>query len=424
MEIKNKKYVCFSMQSTAQCKYWNYPNAWKILITHLHSIGYDAYCIDKHNSFGFGQMMNYMPANAVDKTGLDITEIIALLKGAVLFIGISSGLSWLAWGVGIPVILISGMTPPWFEFNSNCERIFKSDVCNSCFADINYKFDPGNWMWCPKHENTDKHFECTKTITADYVFKKILEFLTTNPVKKSDSECYRIIVDDMIWRKQYDKYFKPKDNDVIVDIGANFGLYSLMSTIGINIKSCFCIEPFPDNIEYIKNNINLVAKYPERYHVVPFAIAETTGSSELIFDSMASPSLAEYSISNNPVHTMGVNTMSFKDFITTYDIKHINILKIDAEGAEYPILLDDWNLEYIKNNVDKLVGELHLLSLSNKSNIVRLIENVIKCGMKLIIDSVDGVKITEKFIDGNNQISTSIDDALNYYTEVIFYAMK
>ena len=423
--MENKKYVCFSMQSTAQCKYWNYPNGWKILINHLKSIGYEAYCIDKHTSFGYGSMMNYIPDNAVNKTGLSVTESIELLKGATFFIGISSGLSWLAWSVGIPVVLISGMTPPWYEFQTNTERIFKSDVCNGCFADVNHKFDTGDWSWCPMHKGTSRQFECTKTITPEYVFNKILEFLTSNSAKQTDSNCYNIIVDDMIWRKQYNKYFKPKNNDVIVDIGANFGLYSLISTIGINIKKCYCIEPFPTNAGYIRKNIEKIAKYPEKYEVFETAISDKTGTGVLNLQSISSPSLIEYSITqdkSNELLTVGTTTL--KDFITKNEITHINILKIDAEGAEYPILLDEWNVNFIKNNVDKLVGELHLLSLENKPNIVRLIENINKCDMKLIIDSVDGINITRRFINENGTISSTIDDALNYYTEVIFYAMK
>jgi autotransporter strand-loop-strand O-heptosyltransferase len=39
-----------------------------------------------------------------------------LLRHASFFIGLGSGLSWLAWASGIPVVLISGFSLPNSEF--------------------------------------------------------------------------------------------------------------------------------------------------------------------------------------------------------------------------------------------------------------------------------------------------------------------
>lgn len=177
----NKKYICISIQSTSQFKYWNHDNGWETLITRINSIfDYDVYVIDKYKSFGTSEKMNYIPTNAIDKTGLPIEKTIKLLKNAEMFIGISSGLSWLAWSIGVPVILISGFTPPFFEFSSGCERIFNPNVCNSCFCDINIEFDKSDWMFCPRHKNTDRQFECSKLITTDMVMNAVGKLISLN----------------------------------------------------------------------------------------------------------------------------------------------------------------------------------------------------------------------------------------------------
>jgi len=44
------------------------------------------------------------------------------------FMGVSSGLSWVAWGCGKPVIMISDCTPLDHEFQTNMIRIGKNNL--------------------------------------------------------------------------------------------------------------------------------------------------------------------------------------------------------------------------------------------------------------------------------------------------------
>jgi len=179
MQNTNKKYVCISIQSTAQFKYWNHPGGWESVVRYLNSMGYEVYDIDRDSIFG-GEIKNKIPKNTVNKTGLPLDKTIGVIKNAEFFIGISSGLSWLAWAVGVPVILISGITPPFFEFQSGCVRVFNPNVCNSCFCDVNVVFDKGDWMFCPHHKNTSRQFECTTTITPEIVIDSINKIIKNN----------------------------------------------------------------------------------------------------------------------------------------------------------------------------------------------------------------------------------------------------
>jgi autotransporter strand-loop-strand O-heptosyltransferase len=93
------------------------------------------------------------------------------------FIGLSSGLSWLAWGMGKHIVMISNFTEPDHEFTTNCTRIVKLDVCNGCWNSPIYKFDKGDWDWCPAHKGTKRQFECHKTITSKMVIDQIQHLL-------------------------------------------------------------------------------------------------------------------------------------------------------------------------------------------------------------------------------------------------------
>lgn len=168
-----KRYVCISIQSTSQLKYWNYPNGWRILVEKLKAKGYDVYAIDKHASFGSPTRQNLIPDNAIDKTGMNIKDTMYILSGASFFIGTSSGLSWLSWAMGVPVILVSGMSLPMFEFQSNCVHVNNSEVCNGCLNDPTYEFDRGDWLYCPRHKDGAEQFICTKSITPQMVMDAV-----------------------------------------------------------------------------------------------------------------------------------------------------------------------------------------------------------------------------------------------------------
>lgn len=168
-----KKYVCIATQSTSQAKYWNNKGGWDEVVAYLNKSGYEVWCIDKFSSFGVKENMNYMPKGCIDKTGnLPFEERMSQIKGAEFFIGLSSGLSWLAWGVSAPVILISGFTAKWNEFYTPY-RVMNETVCNSCWNDVSCPFNKGDWFWCPR----SKDFECSKKITASMVIEHIKKLI-------------------------------------------------------------------------------------------------------------------------------------------------------------------------------------------------------------------------------------------------------
>ncbi|MDS1578797.1 autotransporter strand-loop-strand O-heptosyltransferase, partial [Escherichia coli] len=142
-------YVCIAVQSTAQAKHWNNGPGWAEVVSHLKELGYRVLCIDRNAHSGHGFVWNHIPWGAEDFTGaLPLQERVDLLRHASFFIGLSSGLSWLAWATRIPVILISGFTLPNSEFYTPW-RVFNSHGCNGCWDNITYNFDHADFLWCP-----------------------------------------------------------------------------------------------------------------------------------------------------------------------------------------------------------------------------------------------------------------------------------
>ena len=162
-------YVCIAVQSTTQSKCWNNPLGWHELVRFLKEHGYRVVCIDQKPVHGTGIVWNHIPHGVEDETGdRPLQERARWLRHADFFIGLSSGLAWLAWSVGTPVVMISGFTHPTNEF-ATPYRVINYHACNSCWNDPRHRFDHHDFLWCPRHADTPRQFECTRLITAEQV---------------------------------------------------------------------------------------------------------------------------------------------------------------------------------------------------------------------------------------------------------------
>ena len=157
----NYKLVTIATNSTAGCKFWT-REAWQEVINYLHGQGYIVKNVSlENNPFDNCQGL-------LDKS---MGSTIEWITQSEFFIGLSSGLSWLAWGLDVPVIMISNFTDKDHEFS--CHRPVNTNVCHGCWNDPQYKFDKGDWNWCPVHKGTDRQFECQTSITPEMVIEEI-----------------------------------------------------------------------------------------------------------------------------------------------------------------------------------------------------------------------------------------------------------
>jgi autotransporter strand-loop-strand O-heptosyltransferase len=161
------KYVTIATNSTAQCKFWT-KEGWQGLINYLVDRGYKVVNVSmENNPFDNCEQLR-------DKS---IENTMNTIHHSEFFIGLSSGLSWLAWGLGKQVVMIANFSDAYHEFTSRCTRIVKEDVCHGCWN--THKFDKADWYWCPLQKGTSREFECHTSITAADVIEKV-EFIIEN----------------------------------------------------------------------------------------------------------------------------------------------------------------------------------------------------------------------------------------------------
>lgn len=159
--LPESKYVTIATNSTSGCKFWT-KEGWQGVINYLHEKGYKVINVSlEPNPFdNCEQIINH-----------NIYDTMALIDHSDFFIGLGSGVSWLAWALGKEVVMINNFAEEDHEFE--CIRITNKNVCHGCWNNQNFKFDK-SWEFCPIYKNTPRHFECQRSITADDVIDRLV----------------------------------------------------------------------------------------------------------------------------------------------------------------------------------------------------------------------------------------------------------
>ena len=89
-----------------------------------------------------------------------------MLSHAEFFIGLPSGLSWLARTAGCPVVMIGGFSLYWCEFPTPY-RVYNPLVCGGCYNDVRLSWKE---TICPRQIGVpERQFECSTKITPRMV---------------------------------------------------------------------------------------------------------------------------------------------------------------------------------------------------------------------------------------------------------------
>ena len=133
-KVEKKKKVGIGIHSTAQSKYWNNPNGWQEVVNYLRKLGYEVMIYSREED---GYMGNKYPTGASVFAGEGLQEVINDMATCEFFIGLSSGLSWLAWACELPVVIVSGFSEKWTETSLDTYRVMNESVCHEVKHIIN-----------------------------------------------------------------------------------------------------------------------------------------------------------------------------------------------------------------------------------------------------------------------------------------------
>lgn len=147
---------------------------------------------------------------------------------------------------------------------------------------------------------------------------------------------------------------------IVIDIGAQIGCFTLKSAVIANKGRVFSFEPMKSNFEILERNIKL----NNLKNVLFFqkGVSKDKGKRRLF---LSLDNTGGHSISTKRSERYEtIDCVSLKEVILNNNLKYIELIKFDCEGAEYEIIYSLPNLIFLK--IKKMVIEFH--DFENTSN--------------------------------------------------------
>jgi len=139
-------------------------------------------------------------------------------------------------------------------------------------------------------------------------------------------------------------YHIPKglDMDTIIDVGANIGFFSHYAIMKYKNAKIYSVEPDQRNYKVLNNNIRL-NNYEKR--IITYNNAMFSGKAKDVSFFQSKHNSGWSSLYKEEGAKDGneitIKTISMSEFLQKNNIEKINFLKLDVEGAEYDIILND-----------------------------------------------------------------------------------
>jgi FkbM family methyltransferase len=119
--------------------------------------------------------------------------------------------------------------------------------------------------------------------------------------------------------------------DVVFDIGANVGVYSLVASRLVGqMGTVFAFEPLPRNLTFLRRHIDM----NNARNVTVFAAAVGAENGVASFAATASPAMGRLSVDGLD----RVDVVALDELIASGDARVPTMVKIDVEGGELGVL--------------------------------------------------------------------------------------
>jgi FkbM family methyltransferase len=154
-----------------------------------------------------------------------------------------------------------------------------------------------------------------------------------------------------------------KKGDVVIDIGANGGFYTLIAAKIVGIEGhVYSCEPGARELELLKNNIKInnlknvtviESAIGNKEGITEFAIAEDGALNSLLKNDHPSQQIDHW-------QTVEINTID--NLVKQLNIEKVNFMKIDVEGAEKMVLEGAKKLMNLNDKITIMFEALELTS--------------------------------------------------------------
>ncbi len=150
-------------------------------------------------------------------------------------------------------------------------------------------------------------------------------------------------------------------NAVIVDAGANVGLFSVAAAEFADHPEIIAVEPLPANVEVLRKNLAAIARDTVAVHCHAAALSGREQASVMLhFSSDATPSVVASTLpgfSRTNVMSLAVPAVTLCALLDEHRIDQVHLLKMDCEGAEFEILNEAPH--EVLERIHRIVMEVH-----------------------------------------------------------------
>ena len=174
----------------------------------------------------------------------------------------------------------------------------------------------------------------------------------------ADGKDYKMFYDcpDQEINNQINEIFSDKDYElakrkkdmVVLDVGANIGLFSLF--IKPYARKIYAVEPSRRIFECLKEN----TKDWDNIEIFNIGFLNRKGRYPLYADGEDTPQTMI--LKGEKMELADITTI--EDFMNENNIEHVDVMKIDTEGTEYIILADN-SFKAVADRIDFIIGESH-----------------------------------------------------------------
>ena len=168
--------------------------------------------------------------------------------------------------------------------------------------------------------------------------------------------------------------FEINSSDIIIDVGAHIGLFSLLVSQFCKTGKIFSFEPIRENFDLLVSNLAL--NHIENVFPFNVGVSKKSGKLNLFLNNDQSA----HSIFPKGSESITVEATSLQKIFDEKQISSCKLLKLDCEGAEYDII-DSLPVEYL-DKIQNMAIEYHLAD-TKPELIKNLILKIKNAGFKI-----------------------------------------
>lgn len=171
-----------------------------------------------------------------------------------------------------------------------------------------------------------------------------------------------VVVEEVLVKDEYDIAGLPGDLGVVVDCGANIGLFSV--AIGSKARRLVLVEPGADNVRMARRNVELAGLDAG----IEQAALAPDGTGPLTFQVYANAqgnntAVGKHGDKFGECEEVQVPTLSLDALFEKHGIDQCGLLKCDIEGGEYAIF--DAVSPGVLGRIQRIVMECHYFDGAN-----------------------------------------------------------